>query len=94
MDYTVPQAQILRGVDGYVAPGMLLALMGASGKQVLKDKDCWLFSCVGAGKTTLLDVLAARKNIGKTEGTIQLNGKPIDKYFNRHVAYVEQVSLT
>ncbi len=42
--------QLLDHVFGYVKPGQLTALMGAS----------------GAGKTTLLDVLAARKNIGKS----------------------------
>lgn len=41
---------ILDHIHGYVKPGMLLALMGAS----------------GAGKTTLLDVLARRKNVGKS----------------------------
>ncbi len=40
--------QLLDHVFGYVKPGQLTALMGAS----------------GAGKTTLLDVLACRKNIG------------------------------
>lgn len=40
-----PQLQLLNGVDGIFAPGVLTALMGAT----------------GAGKTTLMDVLAGRK---------------------------------
>lgn len=50
--YEVPvpsgQLKLLNNIYGYVKPGELTALMGAS----------------GAGKTTLLDVLANRKSIG------------------------------
>lgn len=52
LNYTVPvkggSRQLLNDVWGYVKPGSLTALMGAS----------------GAGKTTLLDVLADRKTTG------------------------------
>ncbi|KIJ32383.1 hypothetical protein M422DRAFT_265882, partial [Sphaerobolus stellatus SS14] len=52
LNYHVPvpsgQLRLLHDVFGYVKPGSLTALMGAS----------------GAGKTTCLDVLAQRKNIG------------------------------
>lgn len=87
---------LLKGVDGYVEPGTMTALMGSS----------------GAGKTTLLDVLAGRKNTGKTcqfdlfdkfvmlilffctgvvKGQIYLNGVPkADRYFRKIMAYVEQ----
>lgn len=51
----------MNDIYGYVKPGSLTALMGAS----------------GAGKTTLLDVLASRKNIGVIEGDILMNGRPI-----------------
>jgi ABC-type branched-subunit amino acid transport system ATPase component len=58
---------LLDKVSGYVAPSMLLALIGVS----------------GAGKTTLLDVLAKRKNIGRVEGTLLLNSRPPDKFYHR-----------
>ena len=50
---------LLNGVSGYVAPGEMCALMGAS----------------GAGKTTLLDLLAGRKSTGRTEGSIRFSGR-------------------
>ena len=40
-----PELQLLNSVDGIFRPGVLTALMGAT----------------GAGKTTLMDVLAGRK---------------------------------
>jgi ABC-type multidrug transport system ATPase subunit len=40
-----PELQLLSGIDGVFAPGVLTALMGST----------------GAGKTTLMDVLAGRK---------------------------------
>jgi len=79
--YTVPvpggHKVLLNDVFGYVKPGTLTALMGAS----------------GAGKTTLLDVLAARKSIGVIEGDILMNGRPIDKSFARGCAYAEQLDV-
>nr|ODN90094.1 ATP-binding cassette transporter [Cryptococcus depauperatus CBS 7841] len=78
LNYTVPvpggQRQLLNDIYGYVKPGTLTALMGAS----------------GAGKTTLLDVLASRKNIGVISGDILMNGRPIGADFQRGCAYAEQ----
>ncbi|KAK4686950.1 ATP-binding cassette, subfamily G (WHITE), member 2, PDR, partial [Tremellales sp. Uapishka_1] len=78
LTYTVPvpggQRQLLNDIYGYVKPGSLTALMGAS----------------GAGKTTLLDVLAARKNVGVIGGEIRMDGRPIDLSFARGCAYAEQ----
>eukprot|EP00026_Physarum_polycephalum_P000679 Phypoly_transcript_00680.p1 GENE.Phypoly_transcript_00680~~Phypoly_transcript_00680.p1 ORF type:complete len:1306 (+),score=176.26 Phypoly_transcript_00680:244-4161(+) len=68
---------LLNNITGFVRPGMLLALMGPS----------------GAGKSTLLDVLANRKTGGRMEGTILVNGKPRDKFFNRFTGYVEQSNI-
>ena len=69
---------LLQGISGVAKPGRMLALMGAS----------------GAGKTTLLDVLGGRKNSGKMEGSISLNGFPKDPAsFNRITAYVEQSDI-
>ncbi|ORY35845.1 ABC-2 type transporter-domain-containing protein [Naematelia encephala] len=79
LNYHVPvpggTKQLLTDVYGYVKPGTLTALMGAS----------------GAGKTTLLDVLANRKSIGVIGGDIRMNGRPIGKDFQRGCAYAEQL---
>ncbi|KAJ5992228.1 CDR ABC transporter [Penicillium sp. IBT 35674x] len=69
--------QLLDSVYGYVQPGKLTALMGAS----------------GAGKTTLLDVLAARKNIGVVTGDILVDGKPPGTAFQRGTSYAEQLDM-
>jgi ATP-binding cassette subfamily G (WHITE) protein 2 (SNQ2) len=66
--------QLLDNVFGYVKPGQLTALMGAS----------------GAGKTTLLDVLANRKTIGVISGDVLVAGRPIGIDFQRGTGYVEQ----
>ncbi|PNS16438.1 ABC transporter G family member 21 [Sphaceloma murrayae] len=76
--YDVPVSggtrRLLNDVYGYVKPGQLTALMGAS----------------GAGKTTLLDVLASRKNIGVIHGDVLVDGKQPGKSFQRGTAYAEQ----
>ena len=75
LNYHVPvkggQRQLLTDVYGYVKPGSLTALMGAS----------------GAGKTTLLDVLASRKTTGVIKGDILMNGRPTGIEFQRGCAY-------
>ncbi|KAF3343674.1 putative membrane protein [Verticillium dahliae VDG2] len=68
------EKQLLKDVSGFVKPGQLVALMGSS----------------GAGKTTLMDVLAQRKDGGRIEGSIMVNGKPQGISFQRTTGYCEQ----
>ncbi|KAF2024526.1 ABC transporter CDR4 [Setomelanomma holmii] len=78
-DVPVPSGQLrlLNNIYGYVKPGQLTALMGAS----------------GAGKTTLLDVLANRKNIGVITGDKLVDGKEPGLAFQRGTAYAEQLDV-
>jgi ABC-type multidrug transport system fused ATPase/permease subunit len=66
--------RLLDHVSGWVKPGTLTALMGAS----------------GAGKTTLLDVLAQRKDVGVVTGDMLVNGRPFGADFQRQTGYVQQ----
>ncbi|EXJ60821.1 hypothetical protein A1O7_04974 [Cladophialophora yegresii CBS 114405] len=81
LTYDVPtpsgQLRLLKDIFGYVRPGQLTALMGAS----------------GAGKTTLLDVLAARKNIGVIGGDILVDGVKPGVGFQRGTSYAEQLDV-
>ncbi|KAI6120967.1 pleiotropic drug resistance ABC transporter [Pisolithus croceorrhizus] len=81
LNYHVPvpggTRRLLHDVCGYVKPGTLTALMGAS----------------GAGKTTCLDVLAQRKNIGVVTGDILVDGRPLGPDFARGTAYAEQMDV-
>ncbi|KAL5519548.1 SNQ2_1 [Sanghuangporus vaninii] len=81
LNYVVPvpggTRRLLHDVMGYVKPGTLTALMGAS----------------GAGKTTCLDVLAQRKNIGVVTGDVLVDGRPLDSDFARGTAYAEQMDV-
>ena len=63
--------RLLHDVYGYIKPGTVTALMGAS----------------GAGKTTALDVLAQRKNIGVITGDLLVDGRPLGPSFARNTAY-------
>lgn len=69
--------RILNNVDGWVKPGTLTALMGAS----------------GAGKTTLLDCLADRTTMGVITGDISVNGRLRDESFPRSIGYCQQQDL-
>ncbi|KAI0966753.1 ABC transporter PeaB1 [Xylaria arbuscula] len=68
------QKRLLNGLSGFVEPGKLTALMGAS----------------GAGKTTLLNTLAGRLDFGSRSGDIFLDGGPLPKSFRRYMGYVQQ----
>ncbi|KAE8150955.1 ABC-2 type transporter-domain-containing protein [Aspergillus avenaceus] len=78
VNYTIPyksgKRQLLRNVQGYVKPGRLTALMGAS----------------GAGKTTLLNTLAQRIDFGVVTGDFLVDGKPLPKSFQRATGFAEQ----
>jgi ATP-binding cassette, subfamily G (WHITE), member 2, SNQ2 len=69
--------RLLNDIYGYVKPGELTALMGAS----------------GAGKTTLLDVLADRKNVGVITGDVLIDAQPRGIEFQRGTAYCEQIDV-
>ena len=81
VNYSVPydggERQLLHNVNGYVKPGVMIALMGAS----------------GAGKTTLLNTLSQRHRFGTVSGTMLVDGKPLGKEFQRITGYVEQMDL-
>jgi ATP-binding cassette subfamily G (WHITE) protein 2 (SNQ2) len=81
LNYDVPtpagELRLLNNIYGYVKPGELTALMGAS----------------GAGKTTLLDVLAARKNIGVISGDVLVDGIKPGTAFQRGTSYAEQLDV-
>lgn len=66
--------RLLNNVDGWIKPGTLTALMGAS----------------GAGKTTLLDVLASRATMGIIYGHMFVNGHFRDASFQRSTGYAQQ----
>ena len=82
LNYDVPlkggtTKRLLSDIYGYVRPGELTALMGAS----------------GAGKTTLLDVLAARKNLGVISGEMLIDGTKPGIAFQRGTSYAEQLDV-
>ena len=74
IDVKEGKRRLLDNVSGWVKPGTLTALMGAS----------------GAGKTTLLDVLAQRTTVGVVTGDMLVNGRPFGADFQRQTGYVQQ----
>ncbi|KAF2837607.1 hypothetical protein M501DRAFT_995567 [Patellaria atrata CBS 101060] len=81
VNYTIPyqggERKLLQNVQGYVKPGKLTALMGAS----------------GAGKTTLLNTLAQRVRFGVVSGDFLVDGRPLPKSFQRATGFAEQQDI-
>lgn len=81
VNYTIPyekgERKLLNDIQGYVKPGKLTALMGAS----------------GAGKTTLLNTLAQRINFGVVTGDFLVDGRPLPKSFQRATGFAEQMDV-
>jgi len=79
--YTIPyeggERKLLENVQGYVKPGKLTALMGAS----------------GAGKTTLLNTLAQRIRFGVVHGSFLVDGEPLPSSFQRSTGFAEQMDV-
>ena len=75
ISYTLNNRKILDGISGYVKPGQVMAIMGAS----------------GAGKSTFLDILARKDKRGIVTGTTLVNGREVsDSEFKKVVGYVDQ----
>ncbi|KAL9131178.1 MAG: hypothetical protein Q9217_000831 [Psora testacea] len=81
VNYTIPyekgERKLLSDVQGFVRPGKLTALMGAS----------------GAGKTTLLNTLAQRINFGVVMGDFLVDGRALPKSFQRATGFAEQMDV-
>ncbi|KAB8206733.1 ABC-2 type transporter-domain-containing protein [Aspergillus parasiticus] len=81
VNYTIPykngEKKLLQDVQGYVKPGRLTALVGAS----------------GAGKTTLLNTLAQRINFGVVTGEFLVDGRPLPRSFQRATGFAEQMDI-
>ena len=81
VNYSIPvkggERQLLQDVQGFVRPGKLTALMGAS----------------GAGKTTLLNTLAQRINFGMVTGEFLVDGRPLPMSFQRASGFAEQMDV-
>ncbi|KAF5333784.1 hypothetical protein D9758_017181 [Tetrapyrgos nigripes] len=82
LTYDVPIAggatrRLLDDVSGYIAPGKLTALMGAS----------------GAGKTTLLNTLAQRVSVGVVSGDVFVDGKALPMDFQAQTGYCQQLDV-
>ncbi|GAW10792.1 hypothetical protein ANO14919_001270 [Xylariales sp. No.14919] len=81
VEYTVPylggERKLLNKVNGYVKPGLLVALVGAS----------------GAGKTTLLNTLAQRQRTGVVTGEMFVDGRPLGPDFQRNTGFCLQGDL-
>lgn len=69
--------KLLQHVDGWVKPGELTALMGAS----------------GAGKTTLMSALSDRGVAGIVTGERMIDGKPLDQGFQKGTGLVLQADI-
>lgn len=78
VEFTVPyrggERRLLNKVNGYVKPGTLMALVGAS----------------GAGKTTLLNTLSQRQTIGVVRGDVLVNGQALGVDFQRNTGFCLQ----
>jgi ATP-binding cassette, subfamily G (WHITE), member 2, SNQ2 len=78
VNYTIPyeggRRKLVSDVQGYVRPGKLTALTGAS----------------GAGKTTLLNTLAQRINFGTVTGKFLVDGRPLPKSFQHATGFAER----
>lgn len=75
ISYVLGNRAILTDISGFVKPGQVMAIMGAS----------------GAGKSTFLDILARKRKKGVVGGTTLVNGRQVnDAEFKKVVGFVDQ----
>ncbi|KAM6501505.1 pleiotropic drug resistance ABC transporter [Amanita muscaria] len=87
LNYTVrvdgEERKLLQDVFGYVAPGKLTALMGASGAGKAGNNP--------SSRTTLLNVLAERVDTGVVVGERFIDGHPLPLDFQAQTGYCQQM---
>lgn len=102
INYTIPyekgERKLLQDVQGYVRPGKLTALMGASGMSFRAYNYLYvqvklLTLLLGAGKTTLLNALAQRIRFGTVSGEFLVDGRPLPRSFQRATGFAEQMDI-
>ena len=99
LNYTVPvrggHRQLLNEIQGFTKPGVSEVCASASTTKTDLSSQSMLalMGASGAGKTTLLDVLGARKEDGKIEGEITVDGRPPGPSFQRTCGYVGQMDI-
>ncbi|KAJ9115056.1 hypothetical protein QFC22_005384 [Naganishia vaughanmartiniae] len=76
LSYSINNMAILSDITGSVAPGQVMAILGAS----------------GAGKSTFLDILARKDKRGRVTGRLHINGSEIDdeNLYRRVIGFVDQ----
>lgn len=85
--------KLLSGVSGYCKPGTMTALVGTSGagkstrKSRLSGSDCMLLTF------SVLTALTQRQNSGHLNGTMFVDGHPVDGSFNRKTGYCQQMDI-
>jgi ABC-type multidrug transport system ATPase subunit len=73
--YTLGARTILNSITGFIKPGQIMAIMGAS----------------GAGKSSFLDILARKSKKGVVSGTTLVNGREVlDADFKKVMGFVDQ----
>ncbi|KAJ5106942.1 hypothetical protein N7456_003617 [Penicillium angulare] len=73
----ISERRVLNGISGYVQPGDLIALCGAS----------------GAGKTTLLTHLCRMNPVGRLKGKIEFGNQPLGKMFKKVSGFAQQADI-
>ena len=88
------QRALLDGIEGWIKPGTLTALMVRIRSNVHKARSDRAKGSSGAGKTTLLNVLANRASTGVVSG-VKLAGSRFQgsESFARSIGYAQQQDL-
>lgn len=100
INYTVAQKggekKLLSGVSGYCEPGSLTALVGASGAGKSTRKSAAFHSKTRFHQLTdshaVMTVLTQQAT-GRVDGTMAIDGRPIDASFGREIGYCQQMDI-
>lgn len=82
------------GFHTKVGAGAIDNIAKSEFKHNLMTCSCSCMALFATGKTTLMDVICGRKTVGRTTGSLLVNGQPLVKSsWSRVVGYVEQMDV-